>query len=427
MSRYQLFVDPERRPSNFNNSYASLVELPEGTTQDVIGITASDGAASVGVLHRPRGGSRVCAMYMHPRTNQTRPYLAPALLKSGIAVWGQLSRHVNNDIDMTHEEVLLDYAAGMRWLRASGFETIVAIGNSGGSSLAAYYQSQACQDPSQRQKLSPAAEPTGFDREDMPTFDRYVALALHLGEGSLLSRMLDPAVVDEHDPVATDPSLDMYDRRNGYRDFPEPSSYHPEWLTRYRAAQIDRCRRLDAMAHGLLDDYREAREFADRRRLESATARRAMYARIMVVHRTWANPADLDLSIEPNRRPIGALGGEHPIRANLGFHGLGRVLTPRAWLSTWSGQSSKAELLETIRHVDVPTLLIWPDGDVGTRRSDAEAVLAASAAREKKMEVIEWGTHYLTPAPGMPDGLSSPKQRAGEVAVRWIRSQLGMT
>ncbi|HSV52992.1 MAG TPA: hypothetical protein VLJ57_12810 [Burkholderiaceae bacterium] len=426
MSRYRLFVDPERRLPNFHNSYLTRDELPAGTTQEVIGITASDGAASVGVLHRPAGGSRLCAMYMHPRTNQTRPYLAPALLNSGIAVWGQMSRYVNNDIDMTHEEVLLDYAAGMRWLRAQGFETIVAIGNSGGSSLAAYYQSQASQEPSKRQKLSPAGELTGFEQEEMPPFDLYVALALHLGEGTVLLRGLDPAVIDEHDPVATDPALDMYDRRNGYRDLPEESAYDPQWLAAYRKAQIERCRHLDKVAQSVLADYHEARQAADPQRLDSPLARRAMYARLMVVHRTWANPADLDLSIEPNRRPIGIIGGEHPIRANLGLHGLARVLTPRAWLSTWSGLSSKAELLETIREVRVPTLLLWPDGDIATPEGDAKAVLEAAGAESKTLHVVEWSTHYLTPTPGMPKDLASPKQRAGEAAVQWIQSQLGL-
>lgn len=425
MTGYQLFKAPERRLANFNNSYSSLEELPLGATQHVIGITASDGGASVGVLHQPAGGARICVVYMHPRTNQTRPYLAPAFLKEKIAVWGQLSRHVNNDTDMTHEEVLLDLAAGMRWLRANGFDTLIAIGNSGGSSLAAYYQSQASRAPADRQLMSPAGERTGFDKEEMPPYDLFVALALHIGEGSLLLRMLDPAVLDEGNPIATDPSLDMFNPRNGYLDFPEQSQYSTEWLQRYRDAQVERCRRLDGIARSMLDDYHDARQLANPKQLEAPIARQAMYARYMIVHRTWANPADLDLSLEPNRRPVGILGAEHPIRANLGYHGPSRVITPRAWLSTWSGLSSRAELIESVRHVKIPTLFIWPDADLFSYERDIDELMAASVAKDKQVAVVEWGTHYLTPASDMPKGMAHPKQRAGEIVLRWITDQLG--
>ena len=47
---------------------------------------------------------------------------------------------------------------------------------------------------------------------------------------------MDAAVVDENDPFATDPTLDMYDERNGYRTPPEQSRYDLQWLERYRAA-----------------------------------------------------------------------------------------------------------------------------------------------------------------------------------------------
>ncbi|HSV52984.1 MAG TPA: alpha/beta hydrolase [Burkholderiaceae bacterium] len=424
MNKHRLFIDPERRTPNFNNSYSSLDDLPPGTVQQVIGLHTSDGAATVGVLHRPAGGTRTCAVYMHPRTNQTRPYLAPALLQSGIAVWGQMSRHVNNDSDMTHEEVLLDLAAGMRWLRAQGFERIIAIGNSGGSSLAAYYQSQASQARGARLKTSPAGEPTGFDTEEMPEFDLYIALALHIGEGAILLRLLDPAVVDEGNPIATDKSLDMFSAANGYRALPEPSQYDADWVATYRSAQVARCKRLDAIARGLLDDYREARQFARADLLDTATARRAMFARVMTVHRTCADPKLLDPGIDPNRRPLGHHNGEHPIRVNLGFGGHARVITPRAWLSTWSGLSSNAALAQTIRNVTIPSLFIYPDADHSCTPQDLEDVVRVSGARDKQAAVVEWGLHYLSAAPGMPEGLASPKVRAGDLAVRWIKERI---
>ena len=46
----------------------------------------------------------------------------------------------------------------------------------------------------------------------------------------MLTNWLDPSVTDERDPVATDQSLNMYNKENG-------PPYSDEFITRYRAAQ----------------------------------------------------------------------------------------------------------------------------------------------------------------------------------------------
>ena len=203
----------------------------------------------------------------------------------------------------------------------------------------------------------------------MPAVDGFVLLAAHLGEGRFLLDRLDPSVVDESDPVATDPRLDMYDPRNGYRPMSDgPSSYAPEFLAAFRAAQRARCARLDARA---IEWCEEVRWY--RRRLGTAgdappaerthLARHAMQRRYFLIYRTLADPRYLDPTLDPSQRPLGSIFsfGRDPVVGNYG-EGLARTMSARGWLSTWSGLRSNAALERTMPGVDGPHARRLRDG-----------------------------------------------------------------
>jgi hypothetical protein len=370
---------------------------------------------------------------MHPRGEFTRHYVVPGLTARGYAVFGHNSRYLNNDTDMVHERLLFDIAAGMRHLKEQGYERIVLLGNSGGGSLLGFYQSQAGRTPAERLTSTPGGERIDLTSEDMPAGDVYIAVAAHLGEGRFMLNVLDPAVVDEHDPARSDPAWDMYNPRNGYRPFPEPSAYDKTWLATYRQKQRERNERLDRIARAHLAEQAENRD----RMREPAFAsldddargditRRARLWRYMVIYRTLANPAYLDPTIDPSRRPLGSIfSPADPILGNYGPGGLARTMTPRAWLSTWSGLSSQADLPDTIAHVTIPTLIVYADGDCDIFPSEQQELFEKSGAADKTLTSLEWADHYLHPVGEDVAKLADPRERLIDLIVPWIEQRLG--
>ncbi|GIW15600.1 MAG: hypothetical protein KatS3mg063_1453 [Tepidiforma sp.] len=412
----------------------AFASLDPRVRRDVVYLEASDTAQTFGILYRPPDREPRTVVYlMHPRGEFTRHYVVPGLTARGYAVFGQNSRYLNNDTDMVHERILLDIAAGMRWLRGQGFERVVLLGNSGGGSLLAFYQSQASRLPGERLASTPSGEPIDLASEQMPPGDLYIAVAAHLGEGRFMLNVLDPSVTNESDPASYDPRWDMYNPDNGYRPFPEASSYDPAWLAEYRQRQRERSLRLDAIAREYLAEHayfrgelRSDRYAALPAATRSLVARRARLGRYMVIYRTLANPAYLDPSIDPSRRPLGSIFSPgDPIIGNYGYGGLARVMTPRGWLSTWSGTSSQADLPETIAHVKVPTLIVFADGDCDIFPAEQQEILEKSGAADKSLVTLEWADHYLNPVGEDGRRLPDPRERLLDLIVPWIEERIG--
>ena len=397
----------------------------------VVQLYAEDRAKSRGVLWLPpEGRPRTCVIMSHPRGDFSTHYSIPFWIEAGFAAFALNTRYLNNDSTMLHENLLLDIAAAMKFLREEeGFAHIVMLGNSGGGSLFAYYDSQARTPKSGRVAAPPGGGSPDLNRFELPTADGFIVLAAHPGQGKVLMGCLDPSVVDESDPFATDPALDMYDERNGFRPMPAESRYSAEFLECYRAAQRARCHRIDTIARRHLDETARARveqraaDFGSRSADErNFVSRRAMGPRFMVVYRTLANPNYLDLSIDPSERVVGSIFAPRPDLANWGSFGLGRIVTPDAWLSTWSGLSSLARMDRNLPKVTVPTLVVGANADQDIFNSDVRAEYEQSGARDKTLEFIEGADHFMR-AGGTRANLGDPRPRLMKLLTSWTRER----
>jgi pimeloyl-ACP methyl ester carboxylesterase len=392
---------------------------------EAVNLISEDRAMSRGLLYRRRGNwPRVGVHLMHPRTDQSQNYNILPFVRAGYMVLGRAGRWVNNDVATEHERLAFDMAAGVRLLHERGCDDVILLGNSGGGTLASFYQSQAAAPPSTRLTKTVAGDPCDLAAADLPTASALVLVGAHPGEGASLAKWLDPSVIDEADPYSADPDLDMYDPRNGYREPPETSRYDEEFLARFRAAQGQRIARLDAIAWERIARRNRAAAAAelatgfDVVRLE----REAAAVAHMEIHRGMADPAFVDLSIEPDDRVLSAFNGDpRPDLVNYG-EGVAQVLRPEAWLSTWSGISSHARTDRCLASVEDPLLVVHYLGDVITRVSEAEAFFAASAARDKQLVRVRHVDHYGYRI--APDGTKGDRSFEGaDVAVAWVRER----
>jgi len=393
-------------------------ELASDAVVEPVNLVAEDGAPSFGLLYR-RGGktAKVGVHIMHPRTNHTQHYSVIPFVNAGYTVLGRNSRWPNNDSDMLHEAVLLDLAAGVRRLRELGCERVILLGSSGGSSLSAMYQGQARAPIGERFTETPAGDPFDLNAFDLPPADGVLFLGGHAGQGVVLSRSLDASVVDEANPMLIDADLDMFDPRNGFATPPESSCYDPAFLDRFRAAQAQRLDRLDRRAFELISMKRDLAKVAT----ETSSSRFERLAKLgwfMVIYRTTADPAFVDLSIDPDDRRVFSYSSGRPDLENFGEVGLGRIITPRAWLSTWSGNYSRANTVANVAKFDDPFLIVHYAGDAGTRMQDSKDFLSASTSSDKELfiarNVDHYGFQYL------PDGKLGVRNSEGiSRAIDW--------
>ena len=343
-----------------------------------------------GLYVAPRGERpRVALIATHYNVDFSEHYLGEYMARRGFGFLGWNTRFRGLEQYFLLEHALIDIGEGVRWLReAAGVERVVILGNSGGGSLMAAYQSQAkgvTMSPTPGLKLPEAIH-------DIDPADLYVSLCAHGGRPEVLTDWFDPAVVDENDPVSADPDLDMYNPDNG-------PPYSPDFMARYRAAQVARNERITAWCHDELA------------RLEPLGVR----DRAFNLYRTWADPRLMDPTLDPNRRrPEWCYAGD-PKAANYSPRGIGLTNTLRTWLSMWSLSDSWCRGVPHLNRINEPALVIQSDADTGVFPSDAKLIVDSLASRDKELHMVE-GDHYLQ-QPG------TARDDVADLVADWLRDR----
>lgn len=345
-----------------------FVGLPSPTARRA----GAGGHPCQGLYHRGVGRKpKVAIIASHFQIDFSEHYLANYMATRGIGFLGWNTRFRGFESSFLLDHALVDVGVGVRWLReVQSVETVVLLGNSGGGSLMAAYQSQAVEpNVTPLPGMRPAAGIT-----DLLRADGYVASAAHPGRPDVLTAWMDAAVVDESDPVATDPDLDLFNENNG-------PPYSPEFLSRYRSAQVARNHAITDWVETELKRLRAA-GFSDRP---------------FTVMRTWADPRMVDPSIEPTKRQPNLCYAGAPVKANRSAHGIAAACTLRNWLSMWSLRVAQTRAEPHLARINCPALVINAEADTGVFPSDAQRIFDALASTDKAQVSIDTDHYFTTP------------------------------
>ncbi len=358
-----------------------------GLPSPVVGRAGAGGHPCQGIYHRPAGARPSTALIAtHYNVDFSEHYLASFMAEREYGFLGWNTRFRGAEAHFLLDHALAEIGVGVRWLREiAGVERVVLLGNSGGGSLMAAYQSQA---------IEPNVTPVAGMRplvaiEELPAGDAFIALAAHTGRPEVLTAWLDPSVTDETDPLSVDRALDPFDTGNG-------PPFSAEFQQRYRAAQRARNERITDWALASL----------------AALAGTRARDRLFNLYRTWADLRMIDPSIEPSDRRANWCYLGEPVKANYGVFGIGTLSTLRSWLSMWSLRTSQCTAAPHLARITVPSLVVQATADTGVYENDAHGLFDALAATDRQFATINADHYLLEPA--------GARTEAADLIAAWL-------
>ena len=330
-------------------------------------------ALTAHLLKPDSSNGKSIVVFMHPTGGGSYLPMLNSLAKQGIDTLWCDSRYRGTDSALIMEKVLIDLGECIKHLKeVHKYEKIILGGWSGGGSLSLFYQSQA-ENPSITE--TPAGDPIDLISQKFIPADGMMLIAAHESRHRTFTEWIDGSVNDETNPEDRDKELDIYNRDN-----PNQPEYSEDFITAYRAAQIQRNRNITYWVQQKLEDYakhgQKNREFG------------------FVVHRTMADPKWLDVTIDPNgRRPNWCFLGEPEVVNNSPI-GLGRYCSLRSWLSQWSYDLAQGDGLTCAKNISIPSLVIGNSDDDGITPSHTKNLYNSIGHENKFLEWIEGANHY---------------------------------
>ena len=342
-------------------------------------------------LIRTEQPSETCLVTMHPIGGTGWLPVMSQFARAGVHVLACDSRYRGADYALNMEKVTMDLGSAVRHAReVLGYKHVVLLGWSGGGSLSAFYQAQAEQPTV---TSSPCGGGPDLTTAGLLPADAVVMMAAHVSRHGTLTEWIDPSITDEKDPDKRDSDLDLY---SGLIMPP----YEPDFLARYREAQVARNRKITTWVKHKLAELqnagRENEEFA------------------FITHGTMADPRWLDPSVDPNDRVPGTCYLGDPEVVNNGPVGLARFCTLRSWLSQWSFDDANACGPTSLARVSKPVLVVGNTADDACTPSHTDALFDAVAHERKAKVEIKGANHYYM---GQPELAA---QATGAV-LDWLR------
>lgn len=321
-------------------------------------------------------------IFMHPSSTLQLLPMPTALANAGLHVICAGSRYPKNDSALIMEKVCFDLGQYVKWAKETcGYKKVVLVGWSGGGSLSLFYQSQA-ESPSITH--TPAGDEYNLVDAKLIPADGIIFIAAHLSRAETLTEWLDPSVKDELNPDDRDLELDIYDP-----NCPNKPPFTPEFVARFRQAQIARNRKITKFA----EDTLKAIKARNNGEVE----------RGFVVHRTMCDVRWIDPTVDPNgRKPNHCYLGA-PAAANTAPAGLARFSSLRSWISQFSYDKSQAKgPVSAARIKRTPVIQIENEADDAVPATHNPTIFKALATPDKEMVTIKGATHYYQ---GQPEQL----------------------
>ena len=151
-----------------------------------------------------------------------------------------------------------------------------------------------------------------------------------------------------------------------------------------------------------------------------AVQRRAMHGEFLQIHRTTANPSLMDLSIDTSKRSLGDINCLRPDLWNYTENGFARILSPKSWLSQWSGLSSRSSMPDNLPMVTQPTIVIALSSDNAILPRVSQTIFDRSGAEDKQIRRVD-GDHFGMPLEGATGG--GGRAEMAQILIDWLRER----